>query len=148
MRSDKRKAKMNPGLKIVFFLSTVALILVQAPTPAFPAPPVQEEPQAYWEKRFQEMDHNHDGKVSLEEYLAFYGPGSPLRRKNVEYEFRKYDRNGDGFITRQEHFTPVTLEDQFRALDLNRDGRVSRKEFLDADIIFQALVPCNIVFFV
>ena len=130
---------MLQAYKNFFFLAAVALILIEAPTPGFPRTPVLEEPRAYWEKRFQALDQNGDGRVSLAEYLAFYGPGSPLRRRNVEFEFRKYDRNRDGFITREEHFTPVTLEDEFRALDLNRDGRVSRKEFLDADIIFQAL---------
>lgn len=130
---------MLQACKIFFFLSALVMILVQDTPPAFSGPPVQKEPRAYWEKRFQELDQNRDGQVSLAEYLAFFREGSPMRRRNIEYEFRKYDRNGDGFITREEHFTPVTLADQFRALDTNRDGRVSRDEFLDADIIFQAL---------
>ena len=129
---------MQRAFKIFFFLSALVMV-TPGITPAFSAPPVQKEAQAYWEKRFQELDQNRDGMVSLAEYLAFFREGSPMRRRNIEYEFRKYDRNGDGFITREEHFTPVTLADQFRALDTNRDGRVSRDEFLDADIIFQAL---------
>ncbi len=130
---------MPQALKIFVLLFAAVIILANGSTPAFPRTPTREQVQDSWEKRFQEMDQNRDGKVSLAEYIAFFKEGSPMRRKNVEYEFRKYDRNGDGFITREEHFTPVTLEDQFRALDTNRDGRVSRSEFLDAEILFQAL---------
>ncbi|MBI4796429.1 MAG: EF-hand domain-containing protein [Deltaproteobacteria bacterium] len=57
----------------------------------------------------------------------------------LKYEFRKYDRNGDGFITREEFFAPVSLRDEFRALDKNQDGRVSRGEFLQEDKIFRNL---------
>ena len=130
---------MKQGLKIFVFLSAMVIILAHDTTPAFPRTPAREQVLDSWEKRFQEMDQNRDGRVSLAEYIAFFKEGSPQRRQYVEYEFRKYDRNGDGFITLEEHFRPVNLEDQFRALDTNRDGRVSRNEFLDARIIFQAL---------
>jgi len=134
-----RKPEMHQISKIFVFIAAAVVILAPGPTPAFPRPPAREQVQDSWEKRFQDLDQNRDGKVSLAEYIAFFKEGSPMRRKNVEYEFRKYDRNGDGFITREEHFTPVTFEDQFRALDTNRDGRVSRSEFLDAEILFQPL---------
>jgi Ca2+-binding EF-hand superfamily protein len=130
---------MHQPLKIFVFLSAAVIILVHGSTPAFPRTPAREQVQDSWEKRFQDLDQNRDGQVSLAEYFAFFGEGSPQRRRYVEYEFRKYDRNGDGFITREEHFTPVTLRDEFRALDQNRDGRVSRSEFLDAEILFQPL---------
>lgn len=130
---------MLQACKFFFFLSALVMILAPDPTPAFSRAPGREQVQDSWEKRFQDLDQNRDGRVSLEEYLAFFGEGSPMRRKNVAYEFRKYDRNGDGFITQEEHFTTVTLKDEFRGLDQNRDGRVSRDEFLDADIIFHPL---------
>ncbi len=57
----------------------------------------------------------------------------------IEYDFRKYDRNGDGFITLQEFLEPVTVRDQFRALDKNRDGRISRDEFLGPERQFRAM---------
>jgi Ca2+-binding EF-hand superfamily protein len=135
----RRKTEMNQGLNIFVFLFAMVIILAHGSTPVFPRTPTRDQVQDSWEKRFQEMDQNRDGKVSLTEYIAFFKEGSPQRRRYVEYEFRKYDRNGDGFITRDEHFTPVTLRDEFRALDKNRDGRVSLMEFLDAEILFQPL---------
>ncbi len=52
-----------------------------------------------------------------------------MRRQDFDYEFRLYDRNGDGAISWEEHLAPLRPEDGFRALDVNRDGRLSRKEF-------------------
>jgi Ca2+-binding EF-hand superfamily protein len=130
---------MHQGAKIFVLLAAAVIILASASIPAFPRTPPREQVNKSWEKRFQEMDRNGDGRVSLAEYVAFFGEGSPQRRRYVEYEFRKYDRNGDGFITREEHFTPVTLRDRFRALDQNGDGKVSLSEFLDAKILFEPL---------
>ena len=40
---------------------------------------------------FREMDANHDGKISKDEWMAYY-----------EKRFKRLDRNGDGFITKDE----------------------------------------------
>lgn len=40
---------------------------------------------------FQDMDTNHDGRISKSEWMAFY-----------ERQFKKLDRNGDGFVTKDE----------------------------------------------
>jgi len=130
---------MKQGIKIMVFLAAAVIILTSGLPQAFPLTPTREQVRTSWEKRFQDLDKNRDGKVSLTEYLAFFGADSPQRRQFLEYEFRKYDRNGDGFITPGEHWAPVTLEDEFRALDKNRDGRVSRDEFLQEDKIFRNL---------
>jgi Ca2+-binding EF-hand superfamily protein len=134
-----RKPEMHLISGIFVFLAAAVIILAPGSTPAFPRTPTRGQVQDSWEKRFQDLDQNRDGQVSLAEYFAFFKEGSPQRRRYVEYEFRKYDRNGDGFITREEHFTTVTLRDEFRALDQDRDGKVSLKEFLDAEILFQPL---------
>ena len=130
---------MRLAAKILVLLGTGIIIWAIGSLPAFSRTPTRDQVNKSYEKRFQEMDQNGDGRVSLAEYLVFFGEGTPQRRRYVEYEFRKYDRNGDGFITREEHFTPVTLRDEFRALDKNGDGRVSLSEFLDAEILFQPL---------
>jgi Ca2+-binding EF-hand superfamily protein len=135
----RKKTEMHQALKIFVLLSAAVIILANGFTPAFPRTPTREQVEKSRERRFQDLDKNQDGKVSLTEYLAFFRGDSPQRRQFLEYEFRKYDRNGDGFITHEEFFAPVSLRDEFRALDKNRDGRVSREEFLQEDKIFRNL---------
>ena len=110
---------MNKSTKLIVFLSATVMILTSSFPPASALTPTREQVQQAWEKRFHDMDKNRDGKVSLAEYLSFYGAESPPRRQFLEYEFRKYDRNGDGFITFEEYLAPVSLKDEFRALDKN-----------------------------
>jgi Ca2+-binding EF-hand superfamily protein len=128
---------MNPMAKLTTVLLVGATMLtstfLQARTPT------REQVRKSWEKRFHDLDKGQDGKVSLAEYLAFHRADDPLRRQFLEYEFRKYDRNEDGFITLKEHWAPVSLEDEFRGLDKNRDGRISPDEFLEGERLFRQL---------
>ena len=128
---------MNPITKLITVLLVGATML--SSTAAQTLTPTHEQVREGWEKRFQAKDKNRDGKVSLEEFLAFHGAELPLRRQLLEYEFRKYDRNGDGFITHEEHWAPVGLEDEFRGVDENRDGRISPDEFLQGERLFRRL---------
>ena len=128
---------MNPVAKLITVLLVGATVLSSPAAQALT--PTHEQVREGWEKRFQSMDKNRDGKVSLEEFLAFQGAELPLRRQLLEYEFRKYDRNGDGFITHEEHWAPVGLEDEFRGVDENRDGRISPDEFLQGERLFRRL---------
>jgi Ca2+-binding EF-hand superfamily protein len=127
---------VNKISNLMGFLSFAVIILASSPPPAFALTPSREQVQKSWEKRFQDLDNNRDGKVSLEEYLVFFGADHPQRRQFLEYEFRKYDRNGDGFITTEEHGAPVSLADEFRALDKNQDGRIGQDEFLQGERMF------------
>ena len=47
---------------------------------------------------FSELDTNHDGRLSLDEYKAGF-PNVP----NVEEEFKALDTNGDGFLSIDEY---------------------------------------------
>jgi Ca2+-binding EF-hand superfamily protein len=123
--------------KLITVLLVGATVLSSAAAQALT--PTHEQVRKSWEQRFQDRDKNRDGKVSLEEHLAFHGAESALRRQFLEYEFRKYDRDGDGFITYEEHWAPVSLEDEFRGVDKNRDGRISPDEFLQGERLFRRL---------
>ena len=54
---------------------------------------------------------------------------SALERAQFEQQFVRYDRNGDGVITRDEFPADVSL---FERLDLNRDSRLTRGEIEQA----------------
>jgi Ca2+-binding EF-hand superfamily protein len=128
---------MHPIATLLTLLLVGATML--SSTAAQALTPTREQVKKSWENRFQALDKNRDGKVSLEEYLAFHGAEAPLRRQFLEYEFRKYDRNGDDFITHAEHWAPVSLEDEFRGVDKNQDGRISPDEFLQGERLFRRL---------
>lgn len=69
---------------------------------------------------FEQMDTNHDGKVSRAEYQAF-----------MEQAFAKLDANKDGQLSRAETATVFT-DGEFAMLDKNKKGTISRAEFMDA----------------
>jgi Ca2+-binding EF-hand superfamily protein len=78
-------------------------------------------------ERFNQLDRNHDGYVSLDEW--------PLDAES----FHRVDRNQDGRLSRTELLTPNVLDrsprDQaFRAIDLNHDGRLSPYELQRAGL--------------
>lgn len=80
-----------------------------------PGQPAEENPYV---KRFEQLDRDKDGYVSLAEW--------PLDRDS----YRTVDRNQDGRLSRNELLTPNVLrrDDRFRQLDTNGDGRLSRQE--------------------
>ena len=97
----------------------LALAAIPAPTPA------QVTATAEYLAR---MDTDGDGRVSLEEYLAWMG-----------YAFERMDRNGDGVLTADElpggKGRPVVLAehrarltDRFNRQDANRDGFLDARE--------------------
>ncbi len=76
----------------------------------------------------QRMDTDGDGKVSVEEYVAW-----------MMYAFDRMDRNGDGVLSADElpggKGKPITREQQrqtiverFHKQDANKDGFLSAKE--------------------
>ena len=107
---------MNALTAIVF----AAAVLLPASTPAHAA-----SGASY----FDVVDLNHDGRISLAEYL-----------ERFSYAFRKMDANHDGVVDESEQLVKgprltlaqlhEQLTGQFRRQDKNHDGTLSPKEFL------------------
>jgi Ca2+-binding EF-hand superfamily protein len=65
-----------------------------------PATPAQKAPLDR-AAAFARIDANHDGVLTLAEYLAAQAGGA-----NLEARFKKFDKNGDGKISREEFLHP------------------------------------------
>ena len=96
-----------------------------------------EEAWAHIQRRFVEADLNHNGGLSLEEWLAAQLPSRPPRQDRVQPDpqrqrdrrtamFRAIDANRDNQVTLEE-IRPVA-ESWFRAFDANGDGAISADE--------------------
>jgi Ca2+-binding EF-hand superfamily protein len=79
---------------------------------------------------FAIVDLDHDGRVSLAEYI-----------ERFSYAFRQMDKNRDGVVEESEQIVPgaprlsieelrAQLTEQFRRQDKNHDGALSPREFL------------------
>ena len=73
--------------------------------------------------QFDAMDRNGDGRLASNEYDRARGT-----TRGTYEEFRRYDLNGDGVVTRREWTGSALTFDNY---DRNRDGVVSRDEFLN-----------------
>lgn len=56
---------------------------------------------------FNTYDGNHDGKITLQEFLDLNGCRTQSCRDYLTKTFRKMDLNGDGVITLEEFLAPV-----------------------------------------
>jgi Ca2+-binding EF-hand superfamily protein len=103
-------------------LATIALCLLAAS-----ALPARAQSGASY---FDIVDLDHDGRISLEEYI-----------ERFSYAFRQMDKNRDGIVEESEQIVPgaprltigelrAQLTGQFRRQDKNHDGSLSPREFL------------------
>ncbi len=76
------------GLVTVFFIAGMAFAQSQGG---------QGAPRMGCQERFDALDTNHDGKLTLEEFMA-----APHHRGKAEQRFKAMDVNGHGYITKEE----------------------------------------------
>ena len=107
------------------------LPMVSAPAAATDAPP--DPPQASEEtreqKRFSRSDHDKDGRIDRDEYLA-------ARHRN----FVKLDANGDGKLSFDEY--AVKGEAKFAAADADKSGALDPREFATTRVVRKSAPRC------
>jgi len=99
--------------------------------PAFDSASRDYEFDDWTAKGFDGLDHNHDGRLTGDEW-HFNREG-----------FRRADHNGDGVVTRAEFLGDDAwdddVEDRVAFLDQNHDGRVTRQEWHGTKAAFDRL---------
>jgi len=86
---------------------------------------------------------NEDGLVSEEEFLSWMAHQTPTEDDLMEdllAAFRVFDKDGNGYITRDELKTAMDLigeavtesqlDDMLKATDIDNDGRINYEEFV------------------
>uniref|UniRef100_A0A8C5GN18 Calcium-binding protein 7-like n=1 Tax=Gouania willdenowi TaxID=441366 RepID=A0A8C5GN18_GOUWI len=86
----------------------------------------------------QRLDMDGDGQVDFEEFVTLLGP--KLTASEIREAFKVFDRDGNGFISKQElgmamrslGYMPneVELEVIIQRLDMDGDGQVDFEEFV------------------
>jgi hypothetical protein len=83
----------------------------------------RDEFLAYQKKRFDEFDTNHDGKTDAKE-IASSPPLMERNLKTAERMVKQWDKNGDGVITADEF--KQDAEDRFSRQDKEGKGKIAR----------------------
>ena len=56
-----------------------------------------------WDDFFEAIDANHDGIIDYQEFItASINRANVINKKNIDNVFSIFDKDGDGFITREE----------------------------------------------
>lgn len=83
----------------------------------------KDEYAAYQKKRFDEFDTNHDGRIDAKE-IASSPPLMERNLKTAERMVKEWDKNGDGIVSADE-FKQVS-EERFARQDKEGTGRIPR----------------------
>eukprot|EP01095_Lingulamoeba_sp_RSL-Kostka_P001434 TRINITY_DN1200_c2_g3_i1.p1 TRINITY_DN1200_c2_g3~~TRINITY_DN1200_c2_g3_i1.p1 ORF type:complete len:203 (-),score=90.66 TRINITY_DN1200_c2_g3_i1:139-747(-) len=91
------------------------------------------------EKMIMEVDENKNGTVEFDEFLVMAGAYFQLD-KGVNLKFEDFDKDGDGFITKDEiaqtmkkigvQLTDKQIQDMINEADEDNDGVISYQEFV------------------
>ena len=81
---------------------------VPATKPAQPASPAQPPTGKGCAARFDQMDTDHDGKLTSAEYMAVPHPNL----KKPEERFKKWDTNNDGVLSKDELCTKSEKQEE------------------------------------
>lgn len=92
----------------------------------------REEFNAFNNKRFDAVDTNHDGKISHEEMEAAREKAmnqmAERMREQFDQRFDAADANHDGALSREEAQKMPRIAQDFDEIDANHDGKVTRDE--------------------
>ena len=79
-------------------------------------------------KMFDQLDTNHDGLITQEEIRAAADARRAEMKEKAAARFKAADKNGDGFLSKDEATAMPMLARHFDALDTNKDGMLSPEE--------------------
>ena len=92
----------------------------------------KEEASAAAEARvnrmFASVDTNHDGLITQDELRAAAQARRAAMKAKADARFKAADKNGDGFLSKEEAAALPMLARHFDALDKNKDGLLSSEE--------------------
>ena len=114
-------------------LVTLAPAVLLAADPAAPAGGPRGEGQ--W---FNRLDTNHDGMITQDEIRAATEARRAEMQAKAAARFKAADKNGDGFLSKEEAAAIPMIARNFDALDTNKDGQLSPEELAAAHHHFGA----------
>lgn len=83
----------------------------------------------YLQRSFDAIDTNRDGKIDRSEWSAYQHRQLQARRATFERYFKAADKDGDGYLSRDETAAAEPFLDRhFDLIDANRDGKLSPAE--------------------
>jgi hypothetical protein len=87
----------------------------------------REDAIRYGARDFTKIDSDSDGRVSLVEWNAWHAQAPRSQPNLSSSEWKRFDRNRDGFISKRE--AKDMDSHTWTYADLNADGRISDKEW-------------------